>query len=220
MKTSKPFSTISYNSDDFLSTKLDDLIRSRKLEFYAFVNHHKEEDEAKDHKHLYIVPNGQINTDQVLDLLLEHDPTHPDKPLACIQVRSSKFADWYLYSIHDTDYLASKGQSRKYHYTREDLKCSDPDYLLEEIHSMDLSKLNRTKALKDAATTGRSFYDLLLNGQIPVQQVYAYEHAFELLNRAGRSTHTPYYDPETGEVIKAPKVQSEPLPEDTPDPFN
>ena len=78
MKTSKPFSTISYNSADFLTVKLNDLVNRRKLAFWAYVEHLPEEDEKKAHKHLYIVPNGQINTDEVLlDILVEYDPAHP-----------------------------------------------------------------------------------------------------------------------------------------------
>lgn len=206
MKTSKPFSTISYNSDEFLTVKLSELVQRRKIEFWTYIEHLPEEDEKKEHKHLYIVPNGQINTDEVLDFLTELDPKHPDKPLACIRPHSSKFMDWYLYSIHDPDYLASKGQSRRFHYTKDELKCSDTDYLNEEIHQMDMSKLNKTKALKSAAESGQDFATLLLNGQIPIQQVYAYAQAYDImtqaLNRNGRKTHTPKIDLETGEIIE------------------
>lgn len=217
MKTSKPFSTISYNSVDFLMVKLSELVRRRKIEFFAWVHHLPEEDEKKEHKHLYIVPNGQVNTDEVLNYLLEVDPTHPDKPLGCIRPRSSKFDDWYLYAIHDIDYLASKGQLRKFHYTLEDVVCSDSDYLNEEIHTIDLSALNRSKKLREAALAGISFETLVLNGQIPVQQVYAHKFAYDIMKtfRNGRETHTPkedpaeipHFDDETGEIFyKHPKL--------------
>lgn len=206
MKTSKPFSTISYNSPDFLSVKLNDLVSRRKIAFWAYVHHLPEEDEKKPHKHLYIVPNGQINTDEVLlDILVEYDPTHPDKPLGCVGVKSSKFYDWYMYSIHDIDYLASKGQSRKYHYTRDDVACSDTDFLNEEIHQMDMSKLSKVKALNQAVKDGVPFEELLMKGQIPVQQVYAFQKTYEMLQnyttyRNGRESHQKI-DPDTGEIM-------------------
>lgn len=206
MKTSKPFSTISYNSPEFLSVKLDDLVKRRKISFWAYVHHLPEDDEKKPHKHLLIVPNGQINTDEVLlDYLIELDPKKPDKPLACVGVKSSKFYDWYMYSIHDKDYLASKGQSRKYHYTRDDVVCSDTDILNEEIHQMDMSKLSKVKALNQAISDGVPFEELLARGQIPVQQVYAFRQTYDLLqayytNRNGRQTHQKI-DPDTGELL-------------------
>ena len=207
MKTSKPFSTISYNSSEFLELKLNDLIIRRKIAFYGFIEHLPEEDEKKAHKHLYIVPNGQINTDEILDYLLELDPKNPDKPLGCIPFHSSKFTDWYLYSIHDKDYLASKGQTRKYSYTKEELTVSDSDFFNEELHCMDLSRLSKVKALRNAVETGVPFELMVMNGQIPVQQVYAYKQTYDMIldyfyrtYRNGRQSHQNV-DTETGEII-------------------
>lgn len=214
MKTSKPFSTISYNSEDFINQRLGELVQRRQIDFFAWVYHYAEEDETKDHKHVYIVPNGRVDTDQILDYLLEHDPKHPSKPLGCIRPHSSKFADWYLYALHDVTYLASKGQARKYHYVIEDVITSDRDYLLEEVHTIDFAKLNRFAALRDAASTGVPFEELLLGGSIPIQQTYAYMQAYQLMaqyrtDRGGRTGHeeedAKEVNPETGEVIEKPK---------------
>lgn len=46
MRTSKPISTISYNTLPFLKEKLDDLVNNQVLEFYFFIWHHAEDDEA------------------------------------------------------------------------------------------------------------------------------------------------------------------------------
>lgn len=194
MRTSKPFSTISYNTEDFLNLRLSDLIQRRQIDFFAWIQHYPEEDETKEHKHLYIVPNGRVDTDQILDFLLEHDPKHPDKPFKCIRPHSSKFADWYLYALHDVTYLASKGQARKYHYVIDDVHTSDSDYLLEEVHTIDFAKLNRFAALRNAALQGVPFEELLMSGSIPIQQTYAYKQAYDLMancrtDRAGRDGH-------------------------------
>ena len=90
LSSSRSLSTISYNTEDYLTAKLDELVITRKIEFYAFIEHLPEDDETKKHKHLLIIPNGTINTDQVQDYLTELDPTKPDgKPLGCIMFRSS-----------------------------------------------------------------------------------------------------------------------------------
>lgn len=206
MKTSKAFSTISYNSEGFLLDKLQRLVDTRKIDFFAFVEHFPEDDETKMHKHLFIVPNGKVDTDQVRSELVEVDPTNPlSPPLGCLPMKSSKFADWYLYSSHDTNYLTCKGQSRKYHYPRDDFQVSDIDYFSEEIHTIDHTRYNRFQELVKAVDEGRSFAEVLAMGIVPLQQTYAWQRAHELLtayktNRANRPGHE--IDPETGELIQ------------------
>lgn len=204
MKTSKPFSTISYNTEAYLNQRLSDLVNRRQIDFFAWVEHFPEEDEKKAHKHLYIVPNGRVDTDQLLDYLLEIDPKLPDKPLKCIRPHSSRFGDWYLYALHDTSYLASKGQSRRYHYTLDDVHSSDSDYLIEEVHTIDYATIRRFSALRDSAVSGVPFEELLMSGAIPVQQVHAFLQAYQLMasfrtDRAGREGHE-CFDPDTGEL--------------------
>ena len=206
MKTSKAFSTISYNSEDFLKIKLDDLVVRRFIAFYAFVYHYKEEDEKKDHRHLFIIPNGQINTDQIGDILQELDPLHIDKPLACMPFCSSKWSDWFLYSSHDTAYLASKGQSRKYHYAEHDFVTSNEDYLHELVTTIDRTKYAKTKEFIEKINNGESFFDMLQSGQIPAVQFNQWRNMYdyvknETLYRNNRETHSPLVDTQTGEIL-------------------
>ena len=194
MRTSRPISTISYNTNDFLNNVLDELIRKRAISFWAWIEHLPEDDETKAHKHLYIVPNGQIDTDMLGEQFLEVDLSNPTKkPLGIKNIHSSKFTDWYLYALHDSTYLETKGQSRRYHYTRDDVQASDRDDLVEEIHMMDLSKINRAVILRDAAENGIPFDQLVAYGQIPMQQVPAYRMAYESVlswtYRNGREGH-------------------------------
>lgn len=208
MKTSKAFSTISYNSDTFLTATLERLVKSRKIDFFAYVEHFPEDDETKRHKHVYIVPNGKTDTDQIRNELCEIDIENPLKPpLGCQPCRSSKFADWYLYSKHDRVYLASKGQSRKYNYSQTDFVVSDRDYFVEEIHMIDLTKYTRYAEMLKSLEEGKSFADFLSTGIVPIQQTYAYERAYFILQeanteRSGRNTHTPKIDTDTGEVVE------------------
>lgn len=211
MRTSKPFSTISYNSRDFLTFKLVELTRSGALDFWVYVEHYAEEDELKDHKHLYLVPSRCLDTARLLAELLEPDPDKPDKPLACLPAQSSKFGDWYLYACHDRAYLASKGQSRLHHYLFQDFVSSSDDYLLELTHHIDYSRFERFNELRDSALSGVPFAELVQNGRIPIPQIAAYQKAYSLIlesntYRAARQSHTPLgdgvlVDPFTGEVV-------------------
>lgn len=201
MRTSKPFTTISYNSTDFLIVKLDELLKRGVIDFWAFIEHLPEDDETKKHKHLFVVPSRLMDSSSFISALLEVDVLNPlDKPLGCMPCRSSKFADWFLYSIHDKRYLISKGQSRKYSYSLDDFVCSNIDYFNELRHQIDLSKIRGTQFLVDALEDGIAFESLVRNGQIPIQLLKQYEYAYYMLSdrctyRDGRSGHEKEENP-------------------------
>lgn len=200
MKTTKPFSTISYNSVTFLAAKLLDLVQRRVIAFFAFVKHFKEEDERKDHIHLIVFPNGQYQTDALADYLAEPDPTNlANKPLGIMPPQSSKFADWYLYACHDSAYLASKGQTRAHHYTQEDFVSSDDDYLNELIHTIDRTKYAKSQEFVQQVLDGVPFGEMLRKGQIPAPQFNQWLSMYNYLQesgtfRADRTSHTPKDD--------------------------
>lgn len=198
MRTSKPFSTISYNTTDFLIVKLDELLKRGVVDFWAFIEHLPEDDETKKHKHLFIVPSRLMDSSAFISALLEVDVLYPlNKPLGCMPCRSSKFSDWFLYSIHDKRYLLSKGQSRKYSYCADDFVCSNIDYFNDLRHQIDFSKLRGTQFLVDALENGVSFESLVRNGQIPIQLLKQYEYAYYMLS--GRFT---YRDEHLGHEIE------------------
>lgn len=221
MRTRKPISTISYNSKPFLELKLGELLlfvkrkkdelaedsdldskKTRKVDFWCYICHKPEDDEAgnKLHIHLYIEPTNQIETSSLQQSMEEPDLSHPQlKPLKCLAFRSSKFDDWCLYVLHDKAYLASKGQSRKYHYDYSELVASDPDELLYRYRMIDRSKLLPFQNMLDLQSQGVSFGEFIKYGRVPVPQINAWRSAwYELsgddLNRNGRSTHTPNED--------------------------
>lgn len=212
MKTTKPCSTISYNTDDFLQIKLDELIQKRVIDFWAYIEHLPEEDEKKAHKHIYLVPNGKIDTDQVKDFLQELDPLNIDKPLGCIWFQPSKFDDWFFYELHDIEYLASKGQSRKYHYQESEFRYSSEDFFTQLKHRIDFSKIGnkKTKVVLDEINQGESLVSLLNRGLISPQNFMQWEKIYNAMTyRNGRLTHTPtdeVIDMETGEVEFDPQT--------------
>lgn len=204
MRTVKPISTISYNTDEFLIHNLNQLIRERVIVFWAFINHFPEEDERKGHKHVWLLPSGLVDTFSLQDRLQEPDIMNPDKPpLGCMEFQSSKFVHWYLYVLHDRDYLASIRQSRKYHYERREVLVSDEDTFSRFIHQSDFSRIKAFSEFRDDVLNGCSFRDLVKNGFVPVQQIFQYRGVYNVLlhndiyyddrtNRNGRRGHEDY----------------------------
>lgn len=210
MRTTKPFSTISFNSKKFLVQECDKMIQDGLICFYAFMPHLAEEDEKKDHIHLYMIPNGQVDTEKLRERLLEpsvnEDGTEA-KALGCLIMKSSKFVDWYLYSLHDRDYLLLKLQERKYHYNKEDFVVSDQDEFIQLYHMSDFTPYKRMSKFRDMASSGCPFTELVSNGLVPVQQIFQYREMYNMMSshlmaqeynerveRAGRTSHTPNTD--------------------------
>lgn len=128
MRTSKAISTISYNSQEFLVNKLNELIEAHTISDYYFINHFPEQDEKKAHIHLFIQPNKLIDTMYLQDYFKEVDINNLNaKPLKCIDFRLSKLDDWFLYCLHYEPYLSTKCESREFHYTKDDFVYYDED---------------------------------------------------------------------------------------------
>lgn len=207
MKTTKPISTISYNSTSFLTLKLYELTKAHKIAFWTFIEHQPEDDEAgnKTHCHVYIEPACSVQTEELRDEFLEYDPEKPDKPRKCLPFWRSVFGDWYLYGMHDVDYLASKGQSRRFHYRIEHFQSSDEDTFLFNVRTVDLSALTPIKRLRELIDAGMQFSDALANGYVPIPQISAYMTAWAHLEqhahgqsrtfRNGRQGHDDELEP-------------------------
>lgn len=220
MLTSKSISTIHYADTGQLKVKLDDMVEKNKLSFYAFIKHIKESDETKDHIHLFIVPNGKVNTDQLRSELEFLDSKNPTMPIRSLPFEPSKFADWYLYCLHDKSYLASKQQTREFHYQRDEYFVSDEDYFNELIHKIDFTKFKTQSLVVDAAENHVPFVDLVKNGVIPaplfVQYQKVYDLVYENVLYRQKFTHDNV-DPETGEIISSDEdVPAESDPDDLP----
>lgn len=196
MRTSKPISTISYNSQEYLVMKLDELMRSHKISDYMFIHHFAEEDESKNHIHLWIKPNTLLDTMDLQNHFIELDPKHPSKPLKCIDFRVSNVDDWILYSQHYKPYLASKGESREFSYTRDDFVYPDDDtfeYLYN--HAFKGSEwAQRNQILEQLCSCRIKPTDLILNGTIPLQMAsqlnaFKYMESHYGTDRGGRDGH-------------------------------
>ena len=204
MKTTLPISTISFNSPEFLAIKLDELATAKILSFWSFIVHHPEDDEGgkKEHIHLYVEPAKSIQTVDLTSELIEFDPDHPEKPKKCISWVKSKFAPWYLYALHDKRYLASQGQSRRFHYSHDEILTSDPDDLHSKAKSIDMLSLSPYADMLEAQSLGLSWAEYFSRGTVPIMQIAQFERAWQTLaqtatDRNGRSDHPMDVDEET-----------------------
>lgn len=211
MKTTKPIATISFNTPQYLELKLNELLKNGIISFWSYIPHKPEDDEGgkKEHSHVYIEPSKLLQTDNIKEFLKEFDPEKPDKPRGCLKFVSSKWGDWYLYGLHDKRYLASKGQSRRFHYTYDDFKASDEDELLCMVRSIDLVSLSPYADMIDAQSHGLSWSEYFARGTVPLPQIALFERAWVTLlssytNRAGREGHSMDIDSDTGEVDEKP----------------
>lgn len=199
MRTRKPISTISYNTETFLRMILDKLIKTKEISFYMFIPHFGEMDEShgKKHFHVYIVPNGQLDTVDLRMRFREQDPSGNPKPLGVIDFKSSKVDDWLLYSEHYPQYLASKFQSREYIYSKDDFRFSDEndfeDAYYHAHYASDFASKNKLLEMLDDSSVNPC--DLILSGTVPLQmanQLNAFNYMkthYGCLDRNGRVSH-------------------------------
>jgi len=187
MNTSKPFSTISYNSIPFLNTILKRKVEHEEIGFYAFVYHYAEDDDLdadklkKDHIHLYIEPEKRLDTISFMRDF--HEVTSDnEKPLGIVKCKSSKFQEWYLYCCHDIKYLGAKGLDRQYHYNFDDFVSNDYVYFNELIKSMDLSKYTCLERFLNAVKNDLTFSQCVSQGLVPIQLIGQYEKCYNLLD--------------------------------------
>lgn len=197
MRTSKPISTISYNSPAFLQAKLEEFTRNHVLSAWFFVQHRAEKDERKDHIHVYAVPNKMLDTMSLQDALRELDPSNPSKALGCIDFCSSKADDACLYFSHDEAYLSWKGEKREFHYGFDEFTYSDADWFEDVVyhayHASDFaSKSKVIKALRE----GVSPADIVMTGLAPLQMatslralVQMWREDNDVMTRGGRKGH-------------------------------
>lgn len=191
MKTSKPISTISYNSVEFLKAKLDYLVRSGEVAFWYYIKHHGEYDKEtnmqdKDHIHVYLEFADRVDTVKLGEMFLEYENGDLNsKPLKCMPFRVSKPYDALLYNIHHVQYLLQKFEQKEFAYTIDDIVTSDRDYLnqiySEAMHS-DIFKRDRMMKLMDS---GVSVAEMCYHGLVNTNQAYQMM-IFEQLYKRGK----------------------------------
>lgn len=206
MKTTKPIATITYNSVAYLYGVLKRLEKDEILTFWCFIQHEAEEDENKAHIHLYMEPNKQVDLLWLRKQFLEPDPKHPKQPLGALPIHTSKWVDWYWYGLHDRAYLASKGQTRKYHYDEACMVNNDPDYFAELVRTNPNPKAEILR-VAELMSQGYNPLQIATMMNVPLRNLAYFVsglqilagHVPELTDRNGREGHE-----ENDEDILAP----------------
>lgn len=168
MATQKPISTISYNTEAFLKEHLDDWVKAHIIQAYHYIVHIGE-DGDKDHIHLRIEPNRKLDPMDLTEKLKEFDPQHPTKPLGIRPWRPSKEEDWFLYAVHDADYLAlryggaEKGEKLPYDWS--DIKASDCYDVHTAFVRAKASMKHTTPSLAKRLRYGEDPLDLITEGE-------------------------------------------------------
>ena len=101
---------------------------------------------------------------------MELDAKHPTKPLKCIDFRVSKTDDWILYNQHFAPYLASKGETREYHYSKDDFVAADEEtFEYNYQHAFKGSEWAlRYQILEQLASGDVKPAQLILSGTVPL----------------------------------------------------
>lgn len=205
MRTSKPIETISYNSVEFLTEKLNELVRNHVINDYVFIKHLAEEDETRDHIHLLLFPNKLIDTMDLQDYFKELDPNNI-KPLGCMRFNLEKSVDdWILYGQHFEPYLTSKLESRVYHYSKDDFVFYD-EIAFECAYNHAFKGSNwavKSQILELLDKDTVSGADLIKSGVLPLNMacsISAYEKMKSHTFRNGRPNHEGYFVDDDGVI--------------------
>lgn len=178
MRTSKPISTISYNSSDFLKLKIEHWKKQGIIEYGMWIKHEAEQDEKKAHYHVFLKPAKLIQTMDLEQESCEIDPLNPDKPFKMVSFRVSQETDWLLYSIHDPAYLAEKGLSREFTYGFGDVLTTCEDTFQDIIaHCIDTRKGKLEYRLYEMIEKGLNWKEIVGSGVVPLRQI---NHAFTM----------------------------------------
>ena len=174
MRTSKPISTISYNSEQFLKQKINDWKKAGIIEFGMWIRHEPESDEKKAHYHVFLKPAQLLQTVFLEEDSIEIDPLNPDKPFKMISFRVSKESDWVLYSIHEKGYLQEKGLTRDIHYDVADIECTCEETLTDILsHLSDDRKGRLETKILDCINKDMGWQQIVRSGLIPIRQISA-----------------------------------------------
>lgn len=170
MATQKPLSTISYNTEGFLREKLEEWYDAHIIQAYQYICH-KGEDGDKEHIHLRIEPNRRVDPMELMDELREYHPGHT-KPLGVRPFRPSKEEDWFLYVVHDKDYLKSKyGGAEK----GEKLSYSWTDIKVPENYDVEIAFIRAKQKLKH---TSANLVNRIQNGEKPLSLIQEGENVY------------------------------------------
>ena len=181
MKTSKPFGFISYNSREFLQSVLQQFIADGKF-LRCACWYHESTGKEKNHFHVWIEPNEEIDTSIISDKFVETLESGEQQSIAIRPKCSSKWNDAYLYGIHDSEYLSSKGLERELVNIKTDMHIYLGDFTAD-LAQAEIFRLKHCLApyarLKALVYEGKTLEQVYLILRIPFSQLNAVSLAYK-----------------------------------------
>lgn len=176
--TAKPISTISYNTREFLTKRLEELLSAGKIEKYYAIYHDRDVnvstgDQKKPHFHVWVQPNRRLDTMALANMFIEVDDNNKEHPLKCRPFQSSNLYHWIRYTIHDPIYLKLKNDDNdgRFEYSIDDYIAFDRECLLEDYDaSVIVLEMNRTQQRDRLA-------DLIVESSDSLDMTLVYEYA-------------------------------------------
>lgn len=226
MKTSKNIATISYNTPQFLESKLNEFIKSGAIAYWVYIVHKGETirkgkdkgNKGKDHIHLFIQPAKPIDTTTLTLELREliHDENGKHQLVGIDKdIKPSDFSNWYLYNKHDKNYLIDhRAGTREYHYSDNDFITSDYDTLSNLVNNIDYKGLTLESQIDAAIKKGIPWEVIVHNRLIPTKQIRQYKEYYMCAHVALQyelkedykhlldAQNEELYNLETGEIIE------------------
>lgn len=207
----QPLSTISYNTDEFLKLRLEQLKAKDMISHYMYIHHKGETDPndpdeipEKDHVHLIVFPLKSLDMIALRKKFEEPDPTN-DKPLGVRPfhiTKENRVVDWELYAIHDPRYLRGKGLKRDYHYSHKDIITDDVDFLGRLIRDIK-GRISDLELLLDYVEQGATWDEVARDLFITIRELKRFKETYiDIQNEFGN--HKPiipdaeplyHYDP-------------------------
>lgn len=185
MKTSKSFGFISYNSREFLVSVLQNFINEGKFVRCACWFHESTGSE-KNHYHCWVEPNEEIDTSTISDKFIEVLENGEKQSIAIRPKCSSKWNDAYLYGIHDSEYLSSKGLERELVNIKNDNHIYLGDFKVDIVQA-EMFRLKKCLApyarLKQLCLQGKTLEDVYLILRIPFAQLNAVANAYKYIKK-------------------------------------
>ena len=181
--TSSPISTISYNTDEFLKLTLNGMLKDGTLLYWCYIKHKGDEDDKKDHIHLRVIPNGRIDLSEFGKEFIELVPDN--NPLRCLLWRNSEYKNWFLYTVHNPDYLEIHNLIRNQHYTFDDFVSSSSDdtrILYQEAREWFYNSGEMVeKLVQDKLRDGSTLHDIVKSGLIKARDVFKFKQYVSVL---------------------------------------
>lgn len=210
MNTISLISNISYNTPEFFEAKIKALASGDKrlIDWAHWIIHSPEDDETKSHIHFVLKPSRRIDTNALRNEFIESPAlfieaksqrgekiTENDfKPLGVLPFDKTKnISDWLLYAVHDVRYLLKKGQTRKHHYERKDVKSTDPDFLAVQWNDTIDPLQTLCGRVLELRAQEKTFGEILATGIVPPNMVYYFRTLFyetpSITDRADKKGH-------------------------------